>query len=86
MTTNLDLTKVGNINIAGLARVISDDWKKPYFGAVPYLDAMATMHSVTDFYGFDSGPSIIHYFLANASTWRGETARAVKAELRRRVK
>lgn len=84
MTT--DLTLLGNLNVAGIARLVEQDWKKVYFGAVPYLQAMATMHSVNDAYGLDPGHEIILYFLSNANTWRGETARAVKAELKRRVK
>lgn len=61
---------------------IMKDWKKPYFGAVPYLDAMYSLYSIEDDYGFDSGRSIVIYFLANANTWRGETARRIKAELK----
>jgi len=34
----------------------------------------------------DSGKSIVSYFLANAGQWRGEVAKEVKAELKRRVK
>jgi hypothetical protein len=40
------------------------------------------MDKPTDRYGMDSGKSIILYFLANASTWRGDTAKRVKAELK----
>jgi len=65
-----------------IAREISQDWKKPYFGAVPYLQAMSTLDSVEDNYIHDSGKSIVLYFLSNATTWRGETARRVKAELK----
>ena len=68
-----------------LAETIRRDWTKPYFGAVPYLDAMRTLNSVGDSYGYDDGDSIVRYFLANAGTWRGEVAREVKAELRKRV-
>jgi hypothetical protein len=69
-----------------LARLIKRDWKKVYFGAVPYLDAMTTMVSVNDNYGADDGKSIVRYFLGNATTWRGTVAREVKKELNRRVK
>ena len=65
-----------------IAAEISQDWKKPYFGAVPYLQAMSTLDSVEDNYIHDSGKSIVLYFLSNATTWRGETARRVKAELK----
>ena len=55
---------------------------KVYFGAVPYLDAMASLNSVKDNYGYDSGKGIVVYFLANATTFRGEDARRIKAELK----
>jgi hypothetical protein len=66
-----------------IAREIRKDWKKVYFGAVPYLDAMSTLDSINDNYMFDSGKSIVLYFLANAGTWRGEVAKRVKAELKK---
>jgi hypothetical protein len=53
--------------------------------AQPYLDAMFSINSVEDSYGLDSGKGIVARFLSNASTWRGEIARSVKAELNRRV-
>jgi hypothetical protein len=73
-------------NIASIAREIRSDWKNPYFGAVPYLEAMATLDSVRDPYGFDSGESIVRYFLANAGSYRGEIARTAKAELKAMLK
>ena len=65
-----------------IAYDIISDWKKPYFGAQPYLDAMLCLDSINDNYGFDSAKSVVRYFLANASTWRGETAKRIKAELK----
>jgi hypothetical protein len=53
-----------------------------YFGAVPYVDAMRSLNSVTDHYGYESGDMIVAYALSNLSTWRGDTAKRVKAELR----
>ena len=50
--------------------------------ARPYLDAMGRLNSVTDSYGADSAESIILYFLSNASSFRGEDARRLKAELK----
>jgi len=64
-----------------VAEEIRKDWKNIYFGAKPYLDAMSCLESINDNYGWDSGKSIVLYFLANASTWRGETARRIKKEL-----
>jgi len=65
-----------------IAGEIRRDWKKVYFGAVPYLDAMQSLDSINDNYMFDSAKSVVLYFLSNASTWRGETAKRVKAELK----
>jgi hypothetical protein len=65
-----------------IAREIRADWTRPYFGAVPYLQAMSALDSVSNMFGMDSGDSIVRYFLANAGTWRGETARRIKAELK----
>lgn len=69
-------------SINTIAKEISSDWNKVYFGAVPYLDAMHSIESINDTYYFDSAKSVVRYFLANAGTWRGDTARRVKAELR----
>ena len=68
--------------LATIAREIRADWPRPYFGAVPYLDAMASLASINDKYIYDDGRTIVRYFLANASAWRGDTARRVKAELK----
>jgi len=72
--------------ICNIAAEIRADWAKPYFGAVPYMSAMLTLYSIDDFYGCDSARSILAYFLANASTWRGETARRVKLEIKEMLK
>ena len=67
-----------------IAADIRKDWgSKVNFAARPYLTAMATMDRITDDYGHDSGKSIVIYFLANAGSWKGETARRVKRELRK---
>ena len=72
--------------ICNIAAEIRADWAKPYFGAVPYMSAMLTLYSINDSYGCDSARSILAYFLANASTWRGETARRIKTELKEMLK
>jgi hypothetical protein len=68
-----------------IAREIRADWTRIYFGAVPYLDAMSDLNAITDAYGYEDGKTQVIYFLANANTWRGETARRVKAELKAMV-
>ena len=72
--------------IYDIAYDIKQDWKKPYFGAVPYLDAMLQLESINDKYICDSAKSIVLYFLSNANTWRGDTAKRIKAELKAMVK
>ena len=69
-----------------IAKDIRADWAKPYFGAVPYLDAMETLNSIRDTYYFDNASDIVRYFLSNATSWKGETARAIKAELKAMLK
>jgi len=71
-----------NRSLSTIAREIRSDWKKPYFGAVPYLDAMLSLNSIDDEYYYDSAETIVHYFLANAATYRGETAKRIKLELK----
>lgn len=65
-----------------IAQEIRTDWKKPYFGAVPYIQALRGLDKITDMYGLEYGDMIVAYFLSNARTWRGETAKRVKAELK----
>ena len=70
-----------------IAREIRRDWgSKVNFGAKPYLDAMGSLDKISDNYFYDSGESVVAYFLSNASTWRGDTARRVKAELKEMLK
>lgn len=73
-------------HLYSIAAEIHTLWPKPYFGAVPYIQAMRCLSDITDMYGMDSADSIVRYFLANASTWRGEDARRIKAELRKMIK
>lgn len=75
-----------NRSLDTIARDISRDWTKPYFGAVPYLNAMHSMQSISDRPCFDTAESVVRYFLSNATTWKGETARAIKAELKSLLK
>lgn len=69
-----------------IADEIKKDWSKQKGGispyAQPYLNAMARLDRMSDNYGLDSADNIVRYFLGNAGTWRGETARRIKAELK----
>ncbi len=57
-------------------------WAKVNYAAVPYLGAMSTLIDIDQPYGYDSGKSIVAYFLSNATTWRGDDARRIKKELK----
>ena len=70
-------------SLSEIAREIKKDWTKVYFGAVPYLAAMSSLNSINDNYGMDDAKSIVLYFLSNASSWRGETAKRIKVELKK---
>lgn len=68
-----------------IAGDIQRDWQRlnktfPY--AAPYCQAMQRLNQITDDYGADSGRSIVLYFLSNAATWRGDTAKRIKTELK----
>lgn len=79
-------SELSTMPLSDIARTVRRDWQNMNFAAVPYFNAMMCMNSVDDNYGADSGKSVVAYFLGNAQTWRGETAKLVKAELNRRIK
>lgn len=70
-----------------IAGEIRRNWRKEVSGtqlspyAEPYLEAMAALSQITDRYFCDSAESIVAYFLSNAGSWKGETARRIKKEL-----
>ena len=73
---------------AEIAREIKQTWKNVYFGAEPYLQAMATINSSDKNapYMLETAEDIVIYFLANATYWRGEDAKRIKAELKSMIK
>jgi len=83
------MTKVAKVvrPLNVIAAEIRKDWgSKVNYGAKPYLSAMASLITVKDNYGMDSGDMIVRYFLSNASTWRGEKAKEIKKELNAMLK
>jgi hypothetical protein len=56
-------------------------WQIRFAQTYPYVCAMRNLNTLEDIYHFDKATDIVNYFLANASTWRGETARRIKKEL-----
>jgi len=63
-----------------IAGDIMRTWHRPYFGSVPYLQALLSLDNIDEDYGADSARSVVLYFLSNATTWRGPDARRLKAE------
>jgi hypothetical protein len=71
--------------VRDIAAEIDEKWKQPYYGAVPYIEAMRTLDTPQDRYLHEEGEGIIRRFLVNASRWRGDDARRIKAELKAMV-
>jgi hypothetical protein len=71
--------------ISTIAAEIRKEWKKVNYAAAPYLDAMGSLNSINDQYYYDSGKSVVLYFLSNASSFRGDAAKRLKAELKAMV-
>jgi len=71
-----------NRSIRSIALDIRKEWTKVNYAAKPYLDAMMELNSINDKYYEDSAKSVVFYFLSNASSFRGERAKALKAELK----
>ena len=70
--------------ISVIAAEILKDWgKNVSYACKPYLNAMLSLNSGADSYGKDSAVEIVSYFLANAGSYRGEKARALKSELKK---
>ena len=71
-----------NRPIYEIARDIRSNWPKVNYAAAPYLAAMRDLNAISDKYSYDTGASVVRYFLANASSWRGPEAKRIKAELK----
>ena len=69
-----------------IASEIENSWANVNYAARPYLDAMHTLTNINDNYMYDSARSVVLYFLSNASSWRGDKAKAIKAELKAMLK
>ena len=74
------------VTVSEIAYAIAKDWKNisPY--AADYLNAMKEINDIEGNYIHDSAKSVVMYFLANASSYRGESARAYKDLLKKMVK
>lgn len=70
-----------------IALEIKWDWNKPYFGAVPYINAMLELDTTDPKapYYFEDADMQVRGFLANAATWRGDVAKRIKKELKEMI-
>ena len=67
-----------------IAIEIKATWKNIYFGAEPYLRALYKLDTTDPQapYYLDTAETIVRYFLANASAFRGPEAKRLKNELK----
>lgn len=70
------------MDMEAIARTKGKYWRHLFPHLAPYAEALLSLETIEDNYMFDSGRCIVGGFLSNCSTWKGETARRVKAELR----
>ena len=73
--------------ISAIAKEIKKDWgDKINYAAKPYLNSMLSLNNINEYDLNESASSIITYFLSNASSYRGDTAKKLKAELKEILK
>lgn len=88
----VDHARLKSMPLSEIAAIIYSDWRDKngesviYFGAKPYLKALAMLTNISDQFGADDGKTAALYFVSNARTWQGPVAKAIKAELNRRIK
>lgn len=68
--------------MADIRQDYADKGKDVHPWAKPYVDAIATLTTMDDYYMAENGHQMVPYLLSNLTTWRGETARRIKAELK----
>jgi hypothetical protein len=73
-------------SLATIAQEINELWSKQHYGAIMPIIAMENMVTTRDHYRSISGKDAIQLFLANASSWRGDDAKRIKAELKHMLK
>ena len=84
MPDQLDLS---TLDLQDLVAMVYADWDYVNPSAASYLDALDVWdcHELDDPVGNETAEIQIGYLLTHVTGWRGLTARAVKAELRRRL-
>lgn len=71
-----------------LVAAVYADWESIDAGAAAYLHAVDINDclELSDPVGREDAATQLGYFLSLAGAWRGATARAIKAELRKRLR
>lgn len=75
-------------DLCDIAIDVEQSWSNIHYDAVPYLEAMFNIRTMSDTYDGVSAISIVRSFLmyANADRWRGTNARRIRLELKRKLK
>jgi hypothetical protein len=73
----------GDMNFLATNQKQPTTWRTKYWAAVPYIDALSTLTSINDKYGYDDAKSLVLYLLGNLGTYRGDKAKELKAELKK---
>ena len=85
--SNIDLTQ---LSYAEIASIIRKDWGAKLMEKPGYYDnyvrPLFSINSLDDMYGCDTAYSVVMYARSNMSGWKGETAKAIRNELTRRLK
>ena len=82
--TTTSASAIKSRSLRAIALDIRVEWgAKVNYAAKPYLDAMMQLNDINDRFYEDSAYSVVAYFLSNASAFRGDKAKALKAELKK---
>ena len=74
------------MSVSKIADVILSNWKRKIDpSAFPYVQAMLQIEKIDDQYGNETGRDVVLGFLTNAQKWKGDIARQIKKELRKRA-
>ena len=86
-TTNRPLSVIGMEIIVDINLQYKGKTRPSWLAyASPYLMPLLELEDIEDNYYADSARTIVSYLLGNLTNWRGDTARAIKAELKGMLK
>jgi hypothetical protein len=81
-----DEVDLPSADLQQIVAIAYSDWDAidPYLAVYLHALDVNDCHELDDPVGNETADIQLRYFLSHASGWRGQTARVVKAELRRR--